>query len=360
MNILVIDDDEGMRVNLRLLLEGSGHTVRVAEEGGEGLRCAAEPTDLILCDVDMPGMDGFATIAAIRRLPNCREVPFIFLTGDIDRTTQRRGMNLGADDFITKPFTVQEILDAIEARVNRQRTWRERVQELADQREKEVAADWSHELLTPMNAVLGGVELIELEADTIQPGDLRELLAVIKAGAERHLRLSHKLIRYFNLESLRTEPQRATATTPAKPAVIAGVNRVAREENRLADIDLACEAGIVRLDGPLLVDAVAELVENACHFSASGQPVRVRGTQGSGTYTIEVVDQGPGMTPEQRAGIGAFTQFERHTREQQGLGLGLAIARTVALFAGGRLVLDGGPGGCGLKARLELPCAPTT
>jgi len=98
------------------------------------------------------------------------------------------------------------------------------------------------------------------------------------------------------------------------------------------------------------------VVSNALNFSAPRGPVSVTGTNCDGRYRIEITDQGPGLTAEQRASIGAFTQFERHVREQQGLGLGLAIARATAKLAGGFLRLDDAPGGHpGLRVTFDLP-----
>jgi signal transduction histidine kinase len=357
MKILIIDDDDGIRTSLQDLLEINGHTVCAAAGGREGVRLAADRPELIFCDVDMPGMDGYETITAIQQLPPCRDVPFIFLTGRTDREDQRRGMTLGADDYITKPFRTRDILDAIAARVRRQSPLRERIQQLVDERQQEATADWSHELMTPLNAVFGGLDLIEGEADTIKPDELKELLAIIRAGAERQQRLSRKLIRFFGLERRQTTPPSRPPSCRAESAVAAGAMRAAQEAKRPDDLRVDCEPGGVALAEELLADAVAELVENACHFSAQGQSVEVSGRCTGQTYRIEVVDGGPGMAPAQRASVGAFVQFDRSRREQQGLGLGLAIVRATAALAGGRLSLQDGPGGRGLSAVLELPLA---
>jgi signal transduction histidine kinase len=105
-----------------------------------------------------------------------------------------------------------------------------------------------------------------------------------------------------------------------------------------------------------LLAVVAELVSNAFRFSKRGQPVTVAGIRDGKHYRIEVVDQGVGMTAEQRTKIDAFKQFGREKREQQGLGLGLAIVRGVAELAGGELILETVFGGKGLKVTFELPC----
>ncbi len=358
MKILIVDDDDALRANLQELLEFHGHTVLAAAAGREGIALAANRPDLVFCDVDMPEMDGFATVAALRQLPACRDIPIIFLTGRLARADQRHGMNLGADDYITKPFSVSDILEAIAARVHRQLPLRERVQQLVDARRQEAAADWSHELMTPLNAVLGGLELIEMEVETIRPAELKDLLGLVRSGAERQQHLARKLVCYFGLERLRAGglmPEIGAAET----GVAAGARRAATQEKRTDDVRIHAEPAPVAVAGTLVADAVAELVENACRYAPAGQPVTVTGERTGAVYRITVTDAGPGLPPEQRAAIGPFRQFNRRKLEQQGLGLGFAIAGGIAGLAGGTFALHDGPGGRGLSAVLELPLAAT-
>lgn len=107
-------------------------------------------------------------------------MPFIFLTAPADRADRRSGMDLGADDYITKPFTERDILDAIAARGTRQRTLRGRIEELIEKRRREESANWSHELMTPLNGVLGGLELIEMEGGSVSPAELKDRLGLIR------------------------------------------------------------------------------------------------------------------------------------------------------------------------------------
>lgn len=358
MKILIIEDDEAIRQTLCDLLELNGHSVLAAEDGDAGIRLAGEHPELVLCDVGLPGKDGYEVIQAIQRLPGGGEMPFIFLTARAERADQRRGMALGADDYITKPFTERDILEAIAARIARQRTLRGRVEELIEQRRREISADWSHELMTPLNGVLGGLELIEMEGGSVSPAELKDLLGIIRGGAERQERLSRKLVRYFELERMRDAPHPPDSfRCNAETAVAAAAARAAQEEKRQADLRVDCERGEVALPETYLIDAVDELVENAFHFSGSGQPVVVSGRCVGRDYRIEVLDRGVGMTATERASVGAFTQFQRARRSQQGLGLGLAIARLTASLAGGRVTLAEGEGGQGVKATVELPLA---
>jgi two-component system sensor histidine kinase/response regulator len=103
--------------------------------------------------------------------------------------------------------------------------------------------------------------------------------------------------------------------------------------------------------------AVGEVIENAASFSKPGRPIVVIGKKAGGRYRLTITDEGSGMTAEQRAQVGAFAQFDRKRHEQQGLGLGLTIARLVAKLAGGTLQLDAGPGDQGLRVEFDLPLA---
>jgi CheY-like chemotaxis protein len=356
MKILIIEDDAAIRQTLRDLLELNGHSVLAAVDGEEGVRLATERPELVLCDVGLPGKDGYEVIQAIHQLPGGGDMPFIFLTARTDRADQRRGMDLGADDYITKPFTERDILDAIAARVTRQRTLRGRVEELIEQRRREVSANWSHELMTPLNGVLGGLELIEMEGGSVSPAELKDLLGLIRGGAERQQRLSRKLVLYFELERLRDSPSPVgSSRCHADAAVVAAAARAAQEANRPADLRVNCEPGEVALPEMYLMGAVAELVENALRFSGRGQPVVVTGRRMAREYRIEVVDLGAGMTATERGGVAAFAQFPRSRQAPQGLGLGLAIAKLAAAIAGGSVTLAEGNAGQGLKAVVELP-----
>ena len=358
MKILIIEDEEPIRNILRDLLEMSGYEVSVAADGASGLRLVDAGADLVLCDLNMPGMSGFAVLEQLRQKPGCATVPFIFLTAQADRATHRQGMALGADDYVTKPFTAEEILGAIKGRLGRHRSLQERVETLMDERKREVSADWSHELMTPLYGVLGGLELIEAEGGNLSPSDLKDLLGLIRAGAERQQRLSRQLVRHFELQRVLNGFQPGGVFRCDAGAVAgAAARRVAAEEKREADLRLETEPGEVAVPQLYLTDAVGELVSNACRFSAAGQAIVVRGFKRGADYVIEVVDEGPGMTSEQRATVGAFVRFQQAAAPKQGLGLGLAIASAVAKIGRGKLTLDAGSGARGLVAALILPGA---
>ncbi|MEL6132619.1 MAG: response regulator [Bacteroidota bacterium] len=118
--ILLIEDNQEMRENTAEILELAGFTVQTAEDGKKGVAIAnKEELDLVICDVMMPELDGYGVLHMMSRNPKTARIPFIFLTAKAEKTDFRKGMNLGADDYITKPFEDLELLDAIEVRLRK-------------------------------------------------------------------------------------------------------------------------------------------------------------------------------------------------------------------------------------------------
>ena len=356
--VLVIEDDPHWRSLIELRLEADGHAVLAAADGLAGLALAPENPDVILCDIDMPRLNGFGVLEALRQQPALRDIPFIFLTGKSNRADQRKGMVHGADDYITKPFHYEELVESITAVLAKRAALTAELRHHSDEHRRELTAPWAHELLTPLNGILGAASVLESEFGSISRGEMRELATDIRVSAVRQLALARKLMQHFQLEQLRE-----SGWSDASVAVDSGTGLgdeavvVANAAGRAADLHLAVASAAVRISAGWLQPAVDELVENAFKFSAAGTPVSVTGRVEDGLFRLEVTDQGYGMTAEQRENIAAFRQFGRAKHEQQGLGLGLAIVQNIALLHHGSLTLEPGPGDKGLRAILELPLA---
>ena len=118
--ILVIEDSRDILENIAELLELSNYQVIRAENGKEGIEQALlHKPDLILCDIMMPGVDGYGVLHMVRKNPDLQEIPFIFLTALTEKVEVRKGMSLGADDYISKPFDPTDLLNAVECRIRK-------------------------------------------------------------------------------------------------------------------------------------------------------------------------------------------------------------------------------------------------
>ncbi len=120
-SVLVIDDKDEVRTLIAATLTRAGYAVRQARNGRDGILLALEQKpDLILCDVRMPEMDGYRMLAAIRGCRSTADIPFILMTGSVSREEFRRAMACGADDYLMKPFSRRDLLQAVESRLVRQ------------------------------------------------------------------------------------------------------------------------------------------------------------------------------------------------------------------------------------------------
>ena len=118
--LLVIDDHDDIRENIAEILSLAGYHTLTAENGKRGMEIALkENPDLIVCDIMMPELDGYGVLHLLRKNPSTEHIPFIFLTAKTERLDFRKGMEMGADDFITKPFDDIELLNAIEIRLKK-------------------------------------------------------------------------------------------------------------------------------------------------------------------------------------------------------------------------------------------------
>lgn len=119
-SILVIDDNPDIRDNTAEILELAGYRTLTAENGKKGVDIALkEKPDVIVCDIMMPELDGYGVLHMLRKNPDAQDIPFIFLTAKTERSDLRKGMEMGADDYITKPFEDIELLNAVEIRLRK-------------------------------------------------------------------------------------------------------------------------------------------------------------------------------------------------------------------------------------------------
>lgn len=124
-SILIIEDNPSICSNMELILQMEGFVVRTAENGVSGLTGIGEKRpDLILCDILMPEMDGHALLDLLKKKSTFADIPFIFVTALGERADVRRGMSAGADDYLTKPFTAEELVAAVTGRLHRLETIR--------------------------------------------------------------------------------------------------------------------------------------------------------------------------------------------------------------------------------------------
>jgi CheY-like chemotaxis protein/anti-sigma regulatory factor (Ser/Thr protein kinase) len=360
--ILVIDDDAALRALTVKALQARGFQTLTAEDGLAGLETAKRSLpDLIICDIQMPKLNGFETLAALQQDGLTATIPFIFLTGLSDHKQVRYAMGMGADDYLTKPFTIGELMAAVNARLAKHAA----VQRLSDKKLEDLRGNIGralpHELLTPLNGILGLASVLVDDQAVFPAEEVRTFGRDIQISALRLYRLIENFIIYSEIELISSEPQKAMAlrqgeAIPIKDAIVRATQEKAEAAVREKDLELQVAEGNVALAPRHLKKAIEEVVENAFKFSKPNTPVLVIGVVQGRSYLLSVVDRGRGMTAEQVANVGAHMQFERRFYEQQGAGLGLIIAKRLTELYGGDVTIESTPG-LGTSVQLALPLA---
>lgn len=347
--ILVIDDDAALRRTLEIALQVLGYDVVVASGGQQGIRLAQESLpDLILCDVNMPGMDGRAVLKAMRNDPALGNRQIVLMTGNQADNPQREGMNLGADDYLPKPFEIAQLRTCVEARLRRAQIYRRLEDGMLRRHADLFGATLPHEFMTPLNGILGFAEILKEDLGRLTPEEARQMLTDIESCARRLHRTLMNYLQLVRLENAAGPEQ--SGPLPAAPGenlaqvVVLTATEIAVAAERSPDLEVAADPVPARVRDGDFRTVVEHLVENACHYSLPGTPVRVTWTLEAGQPTLRVIDLGRGMTADQIGQIGAFVQFERKQFEQQGLGIGLALVKRLLERQGGALRFESAPG----------------
>ena len=339
--ILVIEDEDLIRDSLEDLLSVEGFEVITADNGAKGIDLASKRhPDLILCDVMMPILNGYEVLAQLRQDKNLSTVPFLFLTSMIDRRSTRRGMALGADDYLEKPCTKDELLEAIAVRLDKQKAIEQRIEEKMEALRTSITLSLPHELQTPLSGIMGLSELMMLQSEELLPSEVYEYAEGIHQSADRLYRLIQNYLLYSRLIVMRSQGQtRFTSAYPCNSRMIISTlsKRKAKLCDRLDDLELDLVEFDLAISSEDLTKIAEEIIDNAFKYSAKGSKVVLSSQIIDNVWIFNIQDRGRGMTGQQIANIGAFMQFERQFYEQQGMGLGLCIAKILVEFYNGNI-----------------------
>lgn len=345
--ILVIEDEKYLLEDITELLQYTDFEVQGASNGAQGLRIAESYVpDLIICDVMMPDMNGYQVLEAIRANPHTANTSFIFLTAKADRDSVRQGMELGADDYLTKPFTSAELLTAINTRLARLSQLAVANEQKIESAKRQLTRMVTHELRTPLISINTVVDIISRQAGQLEQNELQELLDTISAGSKHLSHRVEQLVYITQLEGgmLSREVIQRDGMPMRLWEMLVSANNLARRFSYKQEMTVAPifhdhdRDALVMCNAPALKQAFAELISNAIKFSPDDGEVVITQWRSGGKVMVSIVDQGEGI-PENRLAeaLRDFSQLDRDTNEQQGMGMGLALAQRIIEVHGGTL-----------------------
>jgi CheY-like chemotaxis protein/anti-sigma regulatory factor (Ser/Thr protein kinase) len=347
--ILLIEDNPNVLLNTTKMLQAEGYIVISAGDGRTGLEMAQQHIpSLIICDIMMPELDGYGVISALRTNPATTTIPFIFLSAKSDKNDFRQGMELGSDDYLTKPFSRDELLGSINAQFKKQDVISSYYKQELDNLRGNISKSLPHQLLFPAIEIMGLADILVKNYHAMQAHEVPDIgKRIRKAGRDMH-EMVKKFLLYAELESTESNTEwqeqiRHSRATFVDIEMTSCAKKIAENYNRLSDLQVDVADTSIRISDSYLSVIVKELVDNAFKFSAEGTAVEVVGSYDDHEYCFQITDHGQGIDPDQLANFGAYIKFEKKLYIQQGTGLGLAIAKRLLELHGGRLKIESVP-----------------
>jgi two-component system, sensor histidine kinase and response regulator len=354
--VLVVDDNADNRALAKATLEDEGFAVTLAMNGEEALASFARiRPQCVLLDIRMPGLDGIATCAKLRALPNGADIPIVFVTAQRDLETFDRAHDAGGDDFITKPFRPSELIARVRTATKLHKLSAERddlydlirrqrddLMRLQLQKEQ-LAAFVVHDLKNPVNAIELHGERIVRDRDA----SARSIDAATKIRSETRalLRMIMNLLDLVKADEGRLIPALDKVSLADLFAEVIDAMRVRAQASQ---VELHAAAGITEAtaDIDLIRRVVENLVDNAIRHAPEQTSIRLTSVAVDGGIEIRVADEGSGIPVEQRERVfDRFVQVGDASSSHGGRGLGLAFCKLAVEAHGGRIwIEDASPG----------------
>ena len=345
-SILLVDDQKTGLKLLASVLRDQYH-IRLASSGAQAIaQCQRELPDLVLLDVVMPDMDGFATLEALRADPATAAVPVIFLTGQQSAEHEQRGLQLGAEDYIHKPYNTDVVLARVNTHIKliRQRKALEELSlqlDLANQAKSRFLAMISHEIRTPLTSVIGYAEAIL--AGEIHPTEQQQAIRSICQNGKHLLSLLNDVLDLSKIEASKLELEILPVDIVALMQEVADLmaERTRQKGLQFSVVYQWPLPSSVQTDPTRLKQILLNLTNNAVKFTQQGF-VRLDIAYAQSRLQVAVSDSGIGIDAAQQARLfQAFSQADNSiSRSYGGTGLGLVTSKQLAERLGGTIELQ--------------------
>ncbi|MBC7473662.1 MAG: response regulator [Candidatus Sericytochromatia bacterium] len=277
--IVIIEDDDVIRENLYDILNHHSFLVEAFDDGSLALKSIKENLpDLILCDIMMPKISGYEILKNIQESNEFKSIPFIFLTAKVETADMRLGMNMGADDYLTKPFTTKDLITTINLRLEKVENQKKEELKTLKHKLDNLNKIIGHEYNTPLNGIIGLSDLLLSSFDNFDKTEIHKYIECIKESGIRLKDTNDKLIDFISyLNDIKTLAPDIISIKELKEITINILKDASKKNNRISDLNILnidrSYKGFIAFPTNYLIKIIKEITANAFKFSSAYTPI---------------------------------------------------------------------------------------
>lgn len=342
--ILIVDDNEENLSVLGNFLISKNYNVQFAETGEAALKTIERKVpDLILLDISMPGISGYEVCEILKKDDATAEIPIIFITAMSETKDVVKGFELGAVDYVTKPFNQAELLSRVKTHLELEHTKKALEQKNRELTQANATKDKffriiAHDLKSPFNSIFGVSELLEENINEYSRDEIQELISMISRTGQSTFKLLENLLEWSRSQTgqIKFKPEKVDTETIIQNA-ISQAESAAKMKN--ISVDYTNQTEEIFADENMIVTVLRNLINNSVKFTEEGGQIHIKTSNTNNEVLFEVSDTGIGMTQETISKL--FKMGEKigslGTNNETGTGLGLILCKEFVEKHGGKI-----------------------
>jgi len=337
--ILIVEDSASIREEISFILKMEGYDVIEAEDGLAGIAAAKkELPDLIISDIAMPHMDGYEFLERLKEDFDTQFIPFIFLSAKVNKDDIRSGMNIGAEDYVTKPFLTDDILNTVKARLEKKALMEEPLKGL----KFNIRSRLPKQLLNPLNSIIGYSFVMKENFSELNKNDLLDMIESIHASSLSLSKLVENYLYYTDLELMSKSDikKQVESDNTFKIDTASALKKIVEEKEsnnyRINEFENEIENVSVRIFPDHFYKGITELLDNSIKHSPKMSRIKIRAWMEDVNVNFSFTNPYRSISTIQLAKIKNCLTSESSYKKNQ-FGLGLSIVKKIADLYGGSL-----------------------
>ena len=342
--ILVVEDNIDVRSEISDIFKMESFNVIEAGNGLEGyIKASSNLPDIIISDIMMPVLDGYKMYNELKSNTMTEQIPVIFISALSADHDIRKGMNLGAEDYLTKPVNPDELIQATENKLDKYSKFAKRYDEV----KTNITNVLYHELNTPLNGILGFSDYLRIRTHDLSKESIKDIADNIYTSG---IRLDKLVKRYLYYSELKMDSINPAGIKKLRDCEYIDtdtiINKILASEEykkRKSDFELSSEPVDLKIKDYFLELLIRELIDNAVKFSHLGHKIFINSYVENSTFIINVKNEGSGLSKEKIMKINDFNQLNKKQFAQNGSGIGLSIIKLIMEIYGVEFEIDSIP-----------------